>query len=228
MTLGFVGLDSVALIVAVAFAVLAGLVKGTTGFAMPMVMISGLGSFLSPELALAGLILPTLLSNVWQALRNGVLAAIGSARAHKKYILIALICIAVSSQFVTRIPAGLLFTILGVTITTFTVLQLAGWKPVIQPESRGRAELGIGVIAGTLGGFTGTWGPPTVMYLTALNTPKIEHVRVQGIVYGTGAIMLTLAHLKPGVLSGDGLRLSFFLLIPAMAGMLSRILRTSS
>ena len=42
---------------------LAGLVKGVTGFAMPLIMISALSSFLTPDLALAGLILPTLVTN---------------------------------------------------------------------------------------------------------------------------------------------------------------------
>ena len=37
-----------------------GVVKGTVGFAMPMIMISGLASSCRPQLALAGLILPTL------------------------------------------------------------------------------------------------------------------------------------------------------------------------
>ena len=57
------------------------------------------------------------------------------------------------------------------------------------------------------------------MYLTALDTPKTEHVRVQGVVYGAGAVVLTLAHLKSGVLAGDGLRLSMLLLVPALIGM---------
>ena len=52
------------LIAASAVAVVAGFVKGATGFAMPMIMISGLGSFLAPEVALAALAMPTLVSNV--------------------------------------------------------------------------------------------------------------------------------------------------------------------
>ena len=50
-------------LVAVLGALIAGLVKGVVGFALPMVMISILGSVVSPELALAGLILPTLVTN---------------------------------------------------------------------------------------------------------------------------------------------------------------------
>ncbi|NDI04598.1 MAG: sulfite exporter TauE/SafE family protein, partial [Rhodobacteraceae bacterium] len=40
-------------LIAVIGALIAGLVKGVVGFALPMVMISILGSVVSPELALA-------------------------------------------------------------------------------------------------------------------------------------------------------------------------------
>jgi len=216
-----IGLEAGLLIAAIAFAFIAGVVKGTTGFALPMIMISSLGSFLSPEMALAGLILPTVVANLWQAFRQGLGAAIGSAKNHWRYLVIVLICIAISSQFVKFVPAGPLFTIVGATITTFTTLQLIGWRPKVDPNNRHKAELGIGAVAGTLGGFTGTWGPPTVLYLTALDTPKQEHVRVQGVVYGAGAVVLTLAHIRSGVLAGEGLRLSALLLVPVLIGVVA-------
>lgn len=200
-------------------ALLSGLVKGITGFAMPMVLISGIGSFLSPETALAGLILPTLVTNVWQAMRQGFFAAWASVQLHWRYLVIALLCLVISAQFVTRIPASTLFLVLGVPVTLFAGLQLIGWRPRIDPEKKRSAELGVGALAGTLGGLSGIWGPPTVLYLTAMNVPKIEHVRVQGVVYGAGAVALALAHLKSGVLDPAGLRFSAMLVLPAVIGM---------
>ncbi len=50
------------------------------GFAMPMILISGLSSVMAPELALAGLIVPTLVTNGMQSLRQGVGAAKASIR----------------------------------------------------------------------------------------------------------------------------------------------------
>ncbi|MEM6384996.1 MAG: sulfite exporter TauE/SafE family protein [Pseudomonadota bacterium] len=203
---------------AVGLAFFAGVVKGTTGFALPMIMISGIGSFLPPEQALAGLILPALVSNVWQAARQGLSAALISARIHWRYLAVVLVCLVISAQFVTRLPTSVLFLILGVPVTCFAALQLLGWRPNIRPDQRTSAELGVGAFAGTLGGLSGVWGPPTVMYLTALNLPKLEHVRVQGVVYATGAIMLTLAHLRSGVLNSEGLGFSALLVLPALVG----------
>ena len=132
-----------------------------------------------------------------------------------------LVCLVVSAQFVTRIPGNLLFLILGIPVTIFAILQLVGWRPTIDPANRLKAELGIGAFAGGIGGLSGVWGPPTVLYLTAMNTPKVEHVRVQGVVYAAGAVFFTLAHLKSGVLNAEGLQFSALLILPAMLGMVA-------
>lgn len=213
-------LSSTALAMMGAIALLAGFVKGAVGFAMPMIMISGLGSFMPlPELALAGLIIPTLLSNLWQALRQGPRAAVASARVHWRYLAILLAMILVTAQFVTSLPTNVFLLILGLPVTLFALLQLIGWKLRIHQGNRRAAELGIGAFSGAIGGVSGVWGPPTVLYLTALETPKTEQVRVQGVIYGLGAVMLTLAHLQSGVLNADTARLSFLLAIPALIGM---------
>ncbi|MDE0521380.1 MAG: sulfite exporter TauE/SafE family protein [Boseongicola sp.] len=211
-------MGTVALAAALVLALLAGVVKGMTGFGVPMILISGLGSFLSPELALAGMILSALVTNLFQAFRQGIRAAFQSVRTHWRYLATMLAFLILGSQIVLSIPAGLLFLILGITITFFASLQLAGWRPQVSARHRRPTEIGTGAVAGFLGGLTGTWGAPTALYLTALGVPRTEHVRVQGAVYGTGALMLTLAHLQSGVLSGVGLNLSIVLVVPALAG----------
>ena len=43
-------------------------------------------------------------------------------------------------------------------------------------------------------------------------------MRVQGVVYGAGAVMLTLAHLRSGVLNIESAKLSTMLVLPALLG----------
>lgn len=203
----------------IALGLLAGFVKGTTGFAMPMVLISGLGSFLSPEAALAGLILPTVVTNVWQAFRQGWTAAVHSARTHWRFLGLLSVFIALSAQLVPVLSGATLYVGLGLAVVVFAALQLAGWRPRVHEGNRRIAEIAAGTVAGAIGGLAGVWGPPTVMYLTAMNTPKVEAVRVQGVVYGIGAVVLALAHMKSGVLTAATVPLSVLVLIPALAGM---------
>ena len=223
MTAELASMGTVALFAALALALLSGVVKGMTGFGLPMIMVSGLGSFLSPELTLAGMILPALVTNLFQAFRHGARAAFQSARTHWRYLATMLAFLALGSQLVLSIPARLLFLILGATVTLFASLQLAGWRPKVSARHQRPTEIGTGAVAGILGGLTGTWGPPTALYLTALGVQRTEHVRIQGAVYGAGAVMLTLAHLQSGLLSGVGLKLSIVLVIPALAGVATGI-----
>ncbi len=207
------------LVIATGIALLAGVIKGLVGFAMPMVLISGLGSLIAPELALAGLILPTLVTNGFQALGQGTAAAAESVRRFKWFLGVAFVILLMSSQLVRVLPGQVLLLLIGVPITGFAVLQLAGWAPRLATGENRKLEIGIGAFAGFMGGVSGVWGPPTVAYLTALGTEKREQMRVQGVIYGLGAVALTLAHLGSGVLNARTVWLSVWLVPPALLGM---------
>jgi len=213
------GITAVQLAATVAVTLFASFVKGAVGFAMPMIMISGLGSFLPGEVALAALILPTVATNISQSLRQGIGPAVASATRYWRMILCILIFIALSAQLVRLIPEALFFALLGLPIAMFAIGQLAGWQPLIAPASRTRAEVLTGVIAGLYGGISGIWGPPVLVYLLSIGVEKQENIRVQGVVFLLGAVVLLAAHLQSGVLSTDRLALSALLVPPAMVGL---------
>ncbi len=206
------------LAVAISIAGLAGLIKGLVGFAMPMILISGLGIFLSPELALAGLILPTLATNGMQALRQGLGAAWESVCRFRVFLLIGCVFLLFSAQLVRVLPTSYLLLMLGVPITGFALMQLLGVRFSLK-EPSARIEAFVGAFAGFVGGMSGVWGPPTVAYLTALNTPKADQMRVQGVIYGLGAVALLVAHVGSGVMRAETAPFSMLLLVPAVLGM---------
>lgn len=203
---------------AVLIALFAGFVKGSVGFAMPMVMISGLSTIMPPELALASLILPTMVTNTVQALRSGLASARTAVRAHWRYIAVLLVMVAFSAQLIPHLSVRTLYLVLGIPISIFALIQLAGVRFSISPARRPVAEVTIGGLAGFFGGLSGVWGPPTVLYLTALNTPKTEQIQVQGIVYGLGAVILTAAHINSGIFNMATAPVSAAFVVPALAG----------
>ncbi|MEM1375738.1 MAG: sulfite exporter TauE/SafE family protein [Pseudomonadota bacterium] len=200
-------------------AFLAGTIKGAVGFALPLIMISGLSSIMAPPLALGAMLLPVLMTNALQTFRTGIGPAIREARAVWRYILIVCLAIVIAAQFVTAIPTQTFYFILGVPVVILSLVQLFGVKVVVPEARRGAAEWGVGLISGILGGLAGTWGPTTVLYLIAIETPKARQMIVQGVIYGTGSVALFLAHLQSGVLNGQTAPLSALLLIPAGLGM---------
>lgn len=207
-------------VIAVLVALLAGVVKGIVGFAMPMILVSGLGAFLPPEIVVAGLILPTLITNGMQALRRGLHGARLAVRSFAWFLAVGGVTMALAAQLVLLIPQNAYFLLIGFPITGFVVLQIAGWIPASIKRSR-RLDCGVALVAGFMGGLSGIWGPPTVTYLTALNTPKSVQMQVQGVIYGLGALILTVAHWGSGVLNANTLWLSVGLTAPAVIGMVA-------
>jgi len=203
---------------ALAVTLFAGFVKGVAGFAMPLVMISSFSAFLPPEQALAGLILPTLVTNISQATRQGVGAAWVSVKDYRRFLIATLVMIVISAQFVTVIPQGLFLLLLGMPITAYALAQLTGRNLALRLEHRGRAEWILGAIGGLYGGVSGVWGPPLIVYLLSVGADKTETVRVQGVVFFLGALVLLSAHLQTGLMSGANLWFSAALVLPAIVG----------
>ncbi|MEM8824483.1 MAG: sulfite exporter TauE/SafE family protein [Pseudomonadota bacterium] len=204
---------------ALAIACFAGLVKGAVGFALPLVMISGLSSFLDPRLALAGILVSVLATNGWQAIRHGSAAVQSAMVRHWRYLLILGVAIFAAAQLVIAIPRTTFYFILGIPVVALSLLQLSGMRFSIPPHRHVAAEWGIGLISGILGGLAGTWGPTTVLYLMAIDTPKARQMVVQGVIYGLGSIVLVAAHLRSGILNGETIWFSAALLPAALIGM---------
>ena len=197
-----------------------GFAKGVVGFALPLIALSLAGSFLPYEVAVALLIVPMLVSNLFQALRNGIGPALGSLRRFWRLNLVLVVMIALSAQLVVALPDRVLFGILGAAVDRLRR----------QPARRLAAALPTGATgagrdrawrwsAGFFGGLSGIWGPPLVMYLVAVELPKTEMVRVQSLSFLLGSVVLLVAHLHSGVLNAVTLPASAWLVVPTMAAM---------
>ncbi len=212
-----IGLFAVLVSMAIVFA--GGFVKGAIGFALPMIAVSGMGSFLPAETTVAAIILPILFSNTWQSLRQGFSAALGTLSKYWRLNLTLLISIYASAQMVSSLSDETLFVAVGALVTVFGATQLLGWRPYLSPGIACRIEPFVGIAAGVFGGFSGIWGPPILLYLIARGTSKTEQVRIQGISFLVGSIILTGAHLRSGTLDAVTLPFSALLVIPATVGM---------
>ena len=204
----------------VAITLFAGFVKGTVGFAMPLILIGAFSAFLPPEVALSGLILPTLATNLSQAFRDGVAAAVATARTYRRFLTATLVLMPVSAQVVDDIPRTAFLLLLGLPLTVYAGVLLAGRSLAIGLHHRVRAEWLLGVAGGLYGGVSGVWGPPLMVLLLSTGTPRPMVLRVQGVVFLLGAVVLLMSHLQTGVLNARTLPFSAALVLPALAGLL--------
>ncbi|MRX49211.1 TSUP family transporter [Paracoccus sp. S-4012] len=213
------GLDASVFLFAAATTLFAGFVKGAIGFAMPMIMMSVFGSFLTGTEALALLILPTLVTNLLQAGRQGIEPAVQSAHRYRLHIGMVVLFMLVSAAFVRSIPQAWMMLALGAPITGFALWQLSGRPLTLEIHHRRRVEAVTGMIGGLYGGISGIWGPPLIVYLLSIGAPKQEQIRVQGVVFLLGAVVLVVAHLFSGVLNAQTLPLSAAMVVPALIGL---------
>lgn len=205
-----------------AFAALAlgGFAKGVVGFALPLIAISLLASFLPAQTAIALLILPILCSNAVQSLRDGPRAAWLTLRAYWRLNVVLAATIAVTAQVVVELPDRTVYGVLGAAICASAALQVAGWRPAFSPRRRSAVEIATGLAGGALGGFAGIWGPPVVLYLLAARTPRVEMVRAQSIVFLVGALTLLVAHSASGLFDATTAPMSAWLVAPTILAML--------
>ena len=196
-------------------------VKGAVGFALPMIALAGLSLFLTAQEAVAIIVIPAALSNVWQTLRQGLSAAVQTFRRFWQIHLTMAITLAIAAQAVPKIASETLFVILGVVVSLAAIVQLMGLRPRVRIDTPGRRQIEacVGFIAGLIGGITGVWGPVILNWLIALNTEKREQVRMMGVNFLIGWWVLVGAHLTSGVLNTDTAPISAAMMVPVLIGM---------
>lgn len=214
--------DPVILIAATAIMLFGGFVKGAVGFALPMIGIGGLGSFMPAQETVAILIFPTVLSNLLQTVRQGIGPAVLTLRDFWRLNLLLVLTIGIVAQFVPHISSAALFAFLGMVISGAAALQLLGWRPraPATAERRVALEWVTGLAAGVSGGLSGVWAPPVLFFLIALDLPKTFHVRALGLALLAGSSVLVPAHLTSGILNAVTLPFSLAMCLPMLAGMM--------
>ncbi len=196
-----------------------GYVKGAVGFALPLVAVTAAASFLPSQTAVAMLIAPVLVTNVWQALRQGVAPLIDTGRRFWAMNLTLGVVLWFSAGLLPGLDERTFFLIIGLLTGGFALVQLIGWRPRLSARFERPAGLAVGAVAGFFGGLAGIWGPPVVLYLTALSLPKRDQIRATGLAFLSGSLVLAPAHLATGVLNAQTGLLSLGALAPTALGM---------
>ena len=211
------GIEPMAMLVIAVAAGIGGFAKGVTGIGLPIIAIAITVNYFEPRTALAIIVVPIVVTNLWQSLRSDDLLA------PLRRFWLMIVCFLITLLTFARVMAGLdtqmMFGVLGIVVTLFALSSL--WRPRAQPLSpKTERWLGPvdGILGGILGGLTTIWGPPMMMFFVLLKLDKDEWVRTVGFVWSTGAIPLAYAYWQNGVLNEETLPLSLYACIPGLIG----------
>ena len=197
--------------------VVAGFVKGTVGFGLPLVALSVLTQFLTKEWALAVMVLPVVFSNLFIGFDKRLF--VPSLRRFWPTILAIGVGMAAGVLGLSWLPQDSFLLVVGVVVITFALLEQ--FKLVLPvPATHERAVgLGAGLFGGLLGGISTAFGPPLVMYFTALRLPKDQFVAAIGVVWSFASLFLIVAFHSAAVLAGNRIAWSMAACIPVGIGL---------
>jgi uncharacterized membrane protein YfcA len=198
--------------------IVAGLVKGVIGLGLPTVSLALLTATLGLKEAMALMIIPSLVTNLWQGFVGGALAAI----VRRLWALLVAVCIGVAlgAHLLVRVDTTLLSGALGILLCIYSVVSLM--TPQIASLRRWEAWLSpvIGAVNGVITGLTGSFVVPGVLYLQALGLPRDLLVQAMGILFTVSTVALAAALSAHSLLPLELSALSLLCLIPAFLGML--------
>ena len=198
---------------------LGGFVKGVIGLGLPTITMGMLGLSLPPAQAAALLVVPSLLTNVWQVAGSGMTALV-----RRLLPMLAGLCagVAIGAGWLASASAhgsGWVAGALGAALVAYALLGLVRWRPHVAP----RHEPWLGPLAGVATGLvtaaTGVFVVPAVPYLQALGLARDELVRALGIAFLVATVALGVALGSHGALPFAMAGASVLAVVPALAGM---------
>jgi len=206
-----------AIVIVTAVFLIAGLVKGIVGMGLPTVSLGLLALAFGPKEAIALMLVPSLVTNIWQGVSGGELLEL----LKRLWSLLGMVCIGVwfGAGILAKADAALISGGLGVALCIYAGFSL--FTP--QVPSAGAREIWlspiVGGVNGILTGLTGTFVVPGVPYLQVLGLDRIALVQAMGILFTVSTIALGLSLSGHNILPIELGLLSSIALVPALTGM---------
>jgi uncharacterized membrane protein YfcA len=182
-------LDPTLIFVGVVFA-LAGFVKGVIGLGLPTISMGLLTVVMPPVQAAAILILPSLVTNVWQMVAGPALPVV----MRRLWPMMLAVCLGTWAGLglMTGATARFGTAVLGVALTLYAMTGLAefrlpapkGWEAVFSPV--------VGAVTGLITAATGVFVIPAVPYLQAVGLEKEGLVQALGLSFTVSTFALAI------------------------------------
>lgn len=196
--------------------ILAGTVKGTTGLGLPTVTMGILGLFMAPADAAALVIVPSLITNIWQF----------AAGPERRALVLRAWPLLLPMAFVTWAAAGLLMgshaagaaTALGAVLMVYAGVGLARIRLIVTKKLEPWLSPLVGALTGVVTGATGVFVIPAGPYFEALGLEKEQLIQALGLSFTVSTLALAAGLASRGAFHLTAAGLSVLCTAPALAG----------
>jgi len=200
--------DPFLILVAAVFA-LAGFVKGVIGLGLPTVAMGLLAVSMPPAQALAIVIAPAIVTNIWQTVVGPYLRDI--VRRLWPLMLATAIGIWAGAGLMTGPYARYGTVVLGVLLVIYALLGLTQRRFHVAPQHEKWIGGLVGLITGVVAAATGVQVIPSMPFMQAIGMEKDELVQALGVFFTTATVaqafnltaagLLTAATALPGAVA---------------------------
>ncbi|WP_092145884.1 sulfite exporter TauE/SafE family protein [Bradyrhizobium sp. NFR13] len=209
-------IDSMLILIAAVFA-LAGFVKGVIGLGLPTVSIGLLAVTMSPVQALTIVIVPAIVTNIWQTFAGPYLRDI--IRRLWPLLIGTAVAIWLCGGLMTGPYAKYGSIVLGILLVIYAVVTLVKFQFRTAPQNEKWVGGVAGLLTGVVAAATGVQVIPSMPFMQSIGMEKNELVQALGLYFTvatfaqafnlTSAGLLNAATAVPGVIA----------MITAFAGM---------
>jgi len=209
--------DLVELVIVVVVFVLAGAVKGVIGLGLPTIAMGLLGALMTPNQAAAILVVPALLTNVWQMWEGPALKLL--VMRLWPMLVCALLGTLPAAGILTKANVRLTTALLGAVLVAYALIGLIGVHFNVSRRSEPLLGPLIGLTTGLVNGATGIFVIPGVPYVQALYLGKDELVQAMAISAFVSTVALALGLGLNNGLGGAVAAPTMLALVGAFVGM---------
>ena len=181
--------DGMMIFIGLVFA-LSGLVKGVIGLGLPTISMGLLAIIMRPIEAAALLILPSLLTNIWQMIAGPSLRAI----VRRLWPMMLAVCLGTwaGAGFMTGNSGHYGTALLGVALILYSLTDLANLRLAIPRKRERVCGLVSGAITGLITAATGVFVIPAVLCLQAIGLEKDDLVQALGLSFTVSTLALAV------------------------------------
>ncbi|WP_439589048.1 sulfite exporter TauE/SafE family protein [Hydrogenophaga sp.] len=196
---------------------LAGIVKGVVGLGLPTISIALLALMMAPVQAVALLIIPSLITNVWQ-IRPWTTAWPMVRRLAPMQV--GVFTGTLGGAWWLGAPAGAWAMVsLGAALIAYALWSLSGKGFTVPVASQRWLGPMVGLITGFVTSATGVFAIPAVPYLQGLGLQRDELIQAMGISFTVSTLALAMGLYVNSSYPVATLGVSTLMLLPAIAGM---------
>jgi len=210
--------DGYLLLVVLGTFFLAGAIKGVIGLGLPTVSLALLTVAIDLPNAMALLLAPSFITNLWQALVGGngkvILIRIWP------FLTMATLMVWFGATALTTVDLALLSALLGALLIAYALISLLGLHITLTRQQEYWSGPVMGMANGILTGMTGSFVVPGVLFLQAIGLGRDQLIQAMGILFTLSTLALAVALQGNSLVSTTQGLLSAAAVVPALIGMM--------